>query len=123
METYITSCNLNKFNLISHFNQYTRVFWKDITKCNVNDIVYIYIGRPYSQLMYKCKVVEKDCDISGCDYVEDDKQRMRKFMKLELLSKISSKISLENLLENGLKTVQCSTRASEQLITYINEVE
>lgn len=123
VNTFITTCNLGRFDLIEHFNSDTYVVWKDISKCRIDDIVYVYVGRPYSQLMYKCRVIEKNCDVSNCNYIELNVQKKKEFMKLELMSELSTKIPLNELLEHGLKTVQCSTQAAEQLIDFINEVE
>ena len=32
--------------------------WKEPKSIKLNDIVYIYLGSPYSSIMYKCKVKE-----------------------------------------------------------------
>lgn len=60
MREYIISCNLNQFNLLSHFEHNKTVIWKQTKPCVSGDSVFVYVGRPYSRLFYKCRVIESD---------------------------------------------------------------
>ena len=128
MKEYVISCNLSQFDLIEHFEQDKTVIWKQTKPCVVGDLVYVYIGRPYSRLFYRCKVTV--ADIMECP--EDNpfyknktgRQKNPKYMMLEIEDVLPDKgLGLLELQEHGLKTVQCSTQVSEELHNYIAKVE
>ena len=47
------SCNIDDYNLIEAFNTFKCIEWKQIlNNVEINDIVYVYVGQPYFQIMY-----------------------------------------------------------------------
>ena len=80
---------------------------------------YIYVGRPYSRLMYKCVVKEMNLEAVNCEYLSNQLKEKQKYMHLEMTDIIETHIGLNELITNGLKTVQCSTQASPELVDYI----
>lgn len=121
MATYVTSCNVQRFDILHFFEKEKQVYWKQISRCTSGDTVYIYVGRPHSRLMYKCIVLETGIDDVECDYLADSHNKKVKYMKIELVEEIKNCIGLDDLLSNGLKTVQCATQASPELINYIEK--
>lgn len=124
MNEYIISCNIKKFDLVKHFQNSKTVIWKQHKSCKVGDYVYIYVGRPYSRLFYGCRVTQ--VDIKECPTESNfDTAKLRynentSFMELtidEILPKDG--LTLCELQNNGLKTVQCSTQVSDELHDYI----
>ena len=56
------SCNIDDYNLIETFKTFKCIEWKQIlNNVEINDIVYVYVGQPYSQIMYKCKINKINC--------------------------------------------------------------
>ena len=128
MKEYVISCNLERFDLIKHFSHDRTVIWRQTKPCIPGDFVFVYIGRPYSRLYYRCKVVKSNIDNvpdSNAFYKNSIcRQRNPKYMELELVNTLpDSKLGLAELLNNGLKTVQCSTQVSEELHNYIYSIE
>ena len=124
MNEFVISCNLNQFDLVQFFEKNNKIVWKQTKKCNIGDIVYIYVGRPYSRLFFKCSVVA--ANISTCPpgnpFYENNTGRQKNPLFMELqLDKVLPEcgLSLQQLLDNGLKTVQCSTQVSDELHRYI----
>jgi len=128
MKEYVISCNLSQFDLISHFEHSKTVIWKQTKPCVSGDSVFVYVGRPHSRLFYKCKVVEAnipECP-EGNPFYKDKigRQKNPKYMKLKLSEILpETGLSLAELQDHGLKTVQCSTQVSEELHDYIANVE
>ena len=56
---WIRTANLRKYNVIEAFNSLTCLDWVksgfDIEK---EDIVYIYVGKPFSRIMFKRRIRE-----------------------------------------------------------------
>ena len=121
MAVFITSCNVQRFDILQFFKNENKVYWKQISKCSTGDTVYIYVGRPYSELMFKSVVLEINIENANCAYLPTDPNIKTKYMQIELLEKIEQHIGLEELLSNGLKTVQCATQASPELTKYIEK--
>ena len=121
MAVFVTSCNIQRFDILRFFEKEKQVFWKQISRCSVEDTVYIYVGRPYSELMFKGVVLETNLSDTNCDYLPDNSNKKNKYMKIELQEKIEQHIGLEELLSHGLKTVQCATQATPELIKYIEK--
>lgn len=126
MKEYIVCCNLQRFDLIKHFSTNNHVIWKQTKKCQIGEIVYIYVGRPYSRLYYKCVVKKNNMqDDNNQETIYSNgigKQRNSGFMELELVSVLAEEgMGLQSLLDNGLKTVQCTTEVDESLHNYIEK--
>ena len=52
---YIVPSNINMFDVISYVeHNNTFVWYKQPKEMKVGDLVYIYVGAPYSQILYKC---------------------------------------------------------------------
>lgn len=125
MNEYVISCNLDKFDLITHFQKNKTVIWKQTKPHVIGDLVYIYVGRPYSRLFYKCIITQ--IDITQCPeesiFYKNGSGRSRnpKYMELALDKVLPEKkeLTLVELQKNGLKTVQCTTRVLDELHSYL----
>ena len=61
-ENWIIPCNIRFFDLIKHFEKNKRVVWKNAFTIRKGDTAYIYIGRPYGEIRYKCRVINDQVD-------------------------------------------------------------
>ena len=61
---WVIPANPKYWDIISYFKGADIVEWKQNNSIQVGDIVYIYVGSPYSCILYKCVVVEKDVNSS-----------------------------------------------------------
>ena len=71
--------------------------------------------------MFKSIVLETNISDTKCEYLPADPNKKIKYMKIDLQEKIGQHIGLEELLSHGLKTVQCATQATPELIEYIEK--
>ena len=62
IEHWIIPCNLKVFDVIAHFKANKQVVWKNSFTIKAGDIAYIYLGQPYSEIKYKCRVISNDVD-------------------------------------------------------------
>ena len=124
MNAFIVVGNIRKFDIVDHFKKCNTVIWKQVSKCEIGDEVYVYVGQPLSRLIYKCRITRKNVDIEGIGYLSSlIGTRKKSFMELELIQELASgDLGLKALMKNGLKTVQCSTMANNDLRAYIDEV-
>lgn len=124
MNAFVVVGNMKRFDIVNHFESNDSVIWKQVSKCEIGDEVYIYVGRPLSRIMYKCRIQKKDVDSEKVEYLLSyEGKRKPAYMELELVKTLSSDgLNLKQLLDHGLKTVQCSTMMDDGLKAYIEEV-
>lgn len=110
-QPFVISANVRNYDIINHFAENKTVLWKQPQKCNAGDIVYVYVGAPYSRICYKCVVEKVNCKES------DDQERYYaitnanrkpvRVMELLLVEQYeSSRLGHSYLREHGLRTVQ-----------------
>lgn len=129
MRTLIITCTPDRFDIASHFNSCDIITWRQTKPCQPGDKAYVYVGRPLSCIKYLCEIIETDIttDAIDSDYYNTQtptkRSKNKPFMKLKLLYEFTGKeLSLNELVQHGLKTVQCTTEASDDLKKYIASV-
>ncbi len=127
---WLISANSSMFDHATVFEHYGFIDWKQGNgKFQVNDVIYIYSTIPTKKIQYKCRVEKINLTSSEIqpneeywiDKAEYQKALGGKYMRLILIEQIySSKMSLENLIKNGLKAApQGSKKLDENLLSYI----
>lgn len=127
---WMISANSSMYDHTSSFEHNGFIDWRQGNgKFQVNDIVYIYCTRPLKKIQYKCRIEKVDLDFRNIrndeeywvDKSEYQKSLNGKFMRLVLIEQVyNSKMSLENLMKNGLKAApQGPVKPNEILIKYI----
>lgn len=100
-DSWIIPANPNFFDVISYIESLKVFSWKQPKNINLNDTVYIYLGAPFSALLYKCKVIELDL------YNEPK----RPVMNLYLIKKYDKeKYTFKKLKKYGLNSVRSARR-------------
>ncbi len=132
-ENWIIPCNVGFFDIIQHFKESTKVVWKNSFTIREGDIAYIYLGRPYGEIRYKCIVISDNVDaekLKKNSYAIPAKKsnnyfsKKEKYIEMELICEYSSGIfTLENLRKNGLGQVQIQARVDRNLQQHLNKVE
>lgn len=129
MDNYIISCNPERFDIIQYWTHSNEVYWKQTKKFCIGDQVYVYVGKPYSRLMFQCEVTDINIpsitDENGYYSTYDSgRNKDKPFMKIILKEELPDKgLTLNDLFKHGLKTVQCTTKADEELIKYILSIK
>lgn len=129
---WVIPCNPAYYDVCGVFNKLDKVEWKQSTNVNEGDIVYIYVTSPIKEIRYKCVARKVDLDYADTEKDRefilkgDNYENYGRYMELELITKYKeNKFTLENLKQNGLKSVQGPSKVSEELANYIksNEID
>lgn len=133
IEHWIIPCNLKVFDVITHFKTNKQVVWKNSFTIKAGDIAYIYLGQPYSELKFKCRVISNDVDdelLKNNSYAIPAKKsnnyfsKREKYIVMELLQEFPDKaLPLDQLRKNGLGQVQIQARTDKKLLKHIMLIE
>ena len=122
---WVIPCNEKYYDHRGAFANLNTIDWRQSTKVEVGDYVYIYVGRPTSSLMYKCEAIAVDIENPSNDdaiYNKGGLNNAGRYMRLKLIESYpEGKYKREDLLENGLKTVQGPTKATPELIAWLEK--
>ncbi len=107
--SWLIPANPSVYDVVGHFEQYGSIIWKQPRGCRLGDYVYIYMGRPYSCILFKCEVIRADF----ADYAD-------RCMELRVLRCFTEdEFPLPLLREHGLKTVRFSGRLPESVAEFL----
>ncbi len=109
---WIIPANPKYFDVIHHFQNEDSIEWKQSSKVEIGDIVYIYMANPYSSILYKCEALE-----INKPYIYQDKNlKMQKVMKLKLIEKYEEgKISFERLQKWGITSIRGPRKITKEI--------
>ena len=133
MTYWIIPFNPNYFRLADCLREQGYVEWTQRYKYQIGDIVFIYSSKPDSKLLYKMEVTATNLSASEC---ADDRKHLLNpsevdanadiplgFRMIPLAENTSDKLTLNDLLEHGLKWVpQGGLKVKEPLLSYICSV-
>lgn len=136
MKSWLYPANVKYYDVVAAFTQEEATAWPMNSKVNVGDFVYMYLGAPLKQILFKCQVIEINKPI---DDVEHQAQKYAKvsgkkpnkdFMLLKTVVEFESisdgPLSFTALRGNGLKGSimgpQCLDN-NKQLHDYIKKAE
>lgn len=115
---WIIPANPKFYDVIDCFNHQDTVLWKQSSAVQVGDKVYLYVGSPYSSLLYKCEAVEVDIPYE----YKDENVSMKRVMKLKLLKKYNQEeYPFSKLNAYGVKAVRGPRSMPEKLRQEINK--
>lgn len=55
---WLIPANPKYYDIMNAFNKTDTIIWKQSTKIQVGDIVFIYVGAPVSAIIFACRVLE-----------------------------------------------------------------
>ena len=133
MTYWIIPFNPNYFRLADCLREQGYVEWTQRYKYQIGDIVFIYSSKPDSKLLYKMEVTATNLSASEC---ADDRKYLLNpsevdanadiplgFRMIPLTENTSDKLTLNDLLEHGLKWApQGGLKVKEPLLSYICSV-
>ena len=100
---WIIPANPNYFDIKKEFKLHKQLLWKQTGNIKKDDIVYMYVTRPYSSIMYKCKVIGTDIPFE----YEDQNIRIKKLMKIKLIKEYQDQfMSFSRLQKYGVSTIR-----------------
>ncbi len=109
---WIIPANPRYYDVVHAFDDVDTIIWKQSNNILVGDIVYLYVGDPYSAILFKCSVVEVDIP-----YVFKNKDvSMTKVMKIKLLKRYNENdFTFKKLNDYGIKAVRGPRGLSKEL--------
>lgn len=90
--------------------------WKQPEKVRTGDIVYFYIGRPVSAVMYRCRVLETDIPYS----YSDGNLSIEKVMRLHRIREYDrDQATMEKLRKHGITNVRGARSVTGEFLDFI----
>ena len=122
--SWIIPCNVKYFNVVEHFKSNNVIYWKRGAGEKVGDFVYVYVGTPYKQIMYRCIVLDDQVDnetMAKNTYATKGNKgsAFNRYMKLQKDYSFSTPISLQCLQELGITMIRKQIRAGRLVEKYI----
>ena len=115
---WIIPANPKYFDIENALKENKTIIWKQNADIKINDIVYIYVGSPYSSIMYKFKVKEINIPYE----YQDKNLKMKKAMKIDLVTRYEKgKLSFAKLKEFGVNAIRSQRYMPLVLSEYINK--
>lgn len=134
-KVWMISASPKFFDHKACFDEYGKIFWKQHKNFKVGDTGYIYFSKPRQEIVFKFEVTA--CDLPYSEEMAVDKKFYKKESDFELLKEhnrifiaklleesVSSKLTLNNMLKNGLKAaplgpLNLSDESFKELLAYI----
>ncbi len=114
---WLIPANPKYYDLVKAFNENNEIMWKQSSDINVGDIVYIYVGSPYSKVMYKCKALEVNIPYE----YKDNNLSMKHVMRIELLKKLEDKnYTFEYLNKLGIRAIRGPRKITKNISNKLN---
>lgn len=126
-DEWIIPCNPKYYDIIAAFDSLDVIEWSHSTNTTVGDTAYIYVSEKYKSIMFKCEVIAADQygnrSTDDYPYYKDlAKDPYARYMKLKLTEKYPAGMyPLKELKENGLTSVQRRSKATVQLLQYLEK--
>ena len=112
---WVIPANPNFFDIIAYFKNKDKIYWHQSSSMNLGDNVYVYLGKPYSSIKFKCIITEKDIDSNYDD---------RKLMKLKLIKEYKdNQYTFDIISKYDLKAIRGARRMPIKLINKMKEDE
>ena len=114
---WIVPANPKYYDIMHCFQDKDEILWKQSSKIHVGDIVLLYVGAPYSRIVYQCEVIEE-----SIPYSYQDKNISMKFvMKLKLLKEfLDDHYSFSFLKDLGISSIRGPRKISREIQKYFD---
>ena len=115
---WLVPANPRFFDIEKAFAKNNEIIWKQSSDIKVGDIAYMYVGAPYSAVLYKCLVTEVNIPY---DYVDENLQ-IKKVMKIKCLQKYAKNfMPFAKLKKFGINAVRGPRGIPECLYKQLDE--
>jgi len=128
VENWIVPCSVKFYDVVDHFKKQDTIIWRKVSALKTGDIVYLYIGKPYSEIKYRCHIVNDNVDdeiLMKNTYAIRKTNSVRKYFYFELKLDYTypkGVLSLEKLREHGLGQTQTQARTDRKLQAYLDSI-
>lgn len=121
LREWLIPANPKYYDVIAAFERCDTITWKQSSRfMEVGQAVYLYVGLPYSAILYKCIITETDLAPDA----EEHKNKAVKRMRIKRVATYrEDQYPLSLLKRCGIKSVRGARSMNEQLSRIINEEE
>lgn len=125
MKKWLVPCNVKNFNILEHFKSHTTAMFKKNRALAVGDEVYIYVAKPYSEILFKGVVVRSAVNPSEVDKMYRVPGANEKhFIEVQLVKSFPQHtFTAEALKQNGIGQVVNQQIIRGQAESYISATE
>ena len=118
-----------KYDVVSAFKEYNKIYWKQSIEIAVGDIIYLYVSQGSPAVKYKCKVNKVDLPRSDIndrkfdvtDTFDDTDER---YMEIELIKELKGDLYSKRAMEkHGFSLPQNLVQVTPQIKEYLNLIQ
>lgn len=117
---WLVPANPKYFDIEKALKENNTMIWKQSTDIKVNDIIYIYVGAPFSSIMYKFRVIETNIRYK----YKDENIKIQRAMKIDLITRYKQgQLPFSKLKDFGVNAIRSQRYMTLALSEYINKIE
>lgn len=114
---WLIPANPKYYDVIYAFEYEDTILWKQSTSISTGDIIYLYVGAPYSAILYQCVVLESDIPYE----YKDKNIKMKKAMRIQLKHRYKEdEFTFSFLKEFGVNAIRGPRSVPESLQKVLN---
>ena len=115
---WIVPANPKYYDIVNAFNDTDTITWKQSNNIKKGDIVYIYVGEPYSAILFKCIAIETDIPYN----FKNKYLSISNVMKIKLLKKYNKEeFPFSRLKELGVRAIRGPRSITSKLSKELNK--
>jgi len=117
-EEWIVPANPKFYDVVSDIQNHDIITWKQSSNINVGDIVYLYVGAPYSAILCQCEALEVNIPYE----YKDKNLSIDKVMKLKITKRYpENQFTFLKLNEYGVKAIRGPRSMPKKLSEEMNK--
>lgn len=114
---WLVPANPNYFDIIHAFDDTDEIIWKQTASIKCGDIIYLYIGAPYSKIMYKCVTTKTDIPYN----YKNKNLKVNKAMTIKLLKKYQDEFTYKVLKNYGISSIRSQRKIKGALLKELDK--
>ena len=115
---WLVPANPSFFDIIGAFQKKKCITWKQSGNIKAGDTAYMYVGAPYSAVMFKCEVLKTDMPY----HYQDKNLTINKVMEIKLIQKFKPDLfPLAFLKTFGVTSIRCQRTMPEDLLKVLEK--
>ena len=110
---WLVPSNYKYYDVIEAFRENEVIHWKQGNdNMRAGDLLYLYVGVPFSAILYRCEIVETDIPFTG----HEEKVNIRKMIRIKKLQEYPKELlNLAELKKYGVVTVRAARSMPAEL--------
>lgn len=113
---WIIPANPKYYDIMGAFNNQNTIIWKQSTKMQIGDIVFIYVTSPVKAIVYQCKVEETDIPYQ----YNQDGLKMQKVMRIKIIRQYpNDQFTFAFLKHHGIKAIRGPQHVKKELLSIL----